>query len=110
MAGGMIAKLVPAVVAGLLLTAIGTGAPAAEYQIVVANMKFGSPPNSLRMGDVIVWRNDDIFRHTATARDASFDIDLPAKSQARTTIKRVGAVEFYCRFHPMMTGKLNILP
>ena len=110
MAGGVTAKLLPAVVAGLLLTAIGTGAPAAEYQIVVANMKFGSLPNSLRVGDVIVWRNDDIFRVTVSARDVCFCSGLPAKSQARMTIKQVGAVEFYCRFHPMMTGKLSILP
>jgi len=100
----------PVIVAGLLLMASGTAAPAAEYQIVVAKMKFGSPPDRLHVGDVIVWRNDDIFHHTATARDASFDIDLPAKSQARMTIERVGAVKFYCRLHPMMTGELNVQP
>ncbi|WP_430761868.1 amicyanin [Rhizobium sp. BR 315] len=100
----------PVIAAGLLLMAIGSAASAAEYQIVVANMKFGSPPDQLHVGDVIIWSNDDIFRHTATARDASFDIDLPAKSEARMTIERVGAVEFYCRFHPTMTGKLNVQP
>jgi plastocyanin len=107
--GAMKAIYAPVIVTGLLL-AIGTAAPAAEYQIVVANMKFAPPPDQLHLGDVIIWRNDDIFHHTATARDASFDIDLPAKSEARMTIEYVGAVEFYCRFHPTMTGKLNVQP
>lgn len=100
----------PVIVAGLLLMASGMAAQAAEYQIVVAKMKFGPPPDQLHVGDVIIWRNDDIFHHTVTARDASFDIGLPAKSQARMTIERMGPVEFYCRFHPMMTGKLNVQP
>ncbi|MBY5347027.1 cupredoxin family copper-binding protein [Rhizobium leguminosarum] len=85
-------------------------ASATEYQVTIAGMKFGSPPAELHVGDVIVWRNDDIFRHTATARDKSFDIDLPPKSEGRMTIGEAGAIDFYCRFHPAMTGKLEVRP
>ncbi|MBY3034842.1 cupredoxin domain-containing protein [Rhizobium laguerreae] len=85
-------------------------ASAADYQIAVAGMKFGSPPAELHVGDVIVWRNDDIFRHTATARDRSFDIDLPPKSEGRMTVAQAGTIDFYCRFHPAMTGKLEVGP
>ncbi|MBY5744294.1 cupredoxin family copper-binding protein [Rhizobium leguminosarum] len=83
---------------------------AADYQIAIAGMKFGSPPAELHVGDVIVWRNDDIFRHTATARDKSFDIDLPPKSEGRMTVAQAGTIDFYCRFHPAMTGKLDVRP
>ncbi|PDV87423.1 amicyanin [Rhizobium sp. H4] len=83
---------------------------AAEYQISIAGMKFSASPAELHVGDVIVWRNDDIFRHTATARDKSFDIDLPPKSEGRMTVSQAGAVDFYCRFHPAMTGKLDVRP
>ncbi|QKK33053.1 cupredoxin family copper-binding protein (plasmid) [Rhizobium indicum] len=90
---------------------VGSGvASAADYQITIAGMKFGSPPPELHVGDVIVWRNDDIFGHTATARDKSFDIDLPPKSEGRMTVTHTGAVDFYCRFHPAMTGKLDVRP
>jgi plastocyanin len=99
-----------AVFAGLVLMACGPAASAAEYQVAIARMKFGPPPATLHVGDVIVWHNDDIFRHTATARDASFDVDLPPKSEKRMTVGRAGAVDFYCRFHPMMKGKLNVQP
>lgn len=108
--GAMKTGRAPAILAGLLLAASGLPCAAAEYQIVIARMKFGPPPATLHVGDVIVWRNDDMFRHSATARDASFDVDLPPKSEKRTTIARAGAVDFYCRFHPMMKGKLDVQP
>ncbi len=85
------------------------GAAAANREIIIANMQFGAVP-PLHAGDVITWRNDDIFRHTATARDKSFDIDLPPKSERSITVKQTGKVDFYCRFHPMMTGTLDIKP
>ncbi|WP_341487186.1 amicyanin [Pararhizobium sp. A13] len=85
-------------------------AVAAEYRITIAKMKFGAPAETLHVGDVIVWRNDDIFRHTATARDKSFDVDLPPKSEKRMTARHSGAVNFYCRFHPAMVGVLDVRP
>ena len=84
-------------------------AVAANHEIIIAKMQFGAVP-PLHVGDVITWRNDDIFRHSATARDKSFDIDLPPKSQKSMTVKQAGKVDFYCRFHPMMTGTLDIKP
>ncbi|AIC31016.1 cytochrome-c oxidase subunit 2 protein (plasmid) [Rhizobium etli bv. mimosae str. IE4771] len=97
----------------LLFTLLWTGsgvAAAADHKVTITAMKFGPPPPELKVGDVIVWRNDDIFRHTATARDKSFDIDLPPKSEGRMTISRAGEVDYYCRFHPAMTGTLDVRP
>ena len=90
--------------------AVAATASAAEYKLIIAKMKFGAPPVELRVGDVIVWRNDDIFRHTATARDKSFDVDLPPKSEGRMTISRAGVIEFFCRFHPVMRAELDVRP
>ena len=47
-------------------------------------MSFGVLPTNLVVGDTIVWVNNDIFAHTATARDASFDVVLKAGSTGRT--------------------------
>lgn len=83
---------------------------AADYVVVVDHMKFGELPTQLQVGDTITWRNDDIFRHTATARDKSFDVDLPAKAEAVMTVTAAGSVDFFCKFHPGMTGTLVIAP
>ena len=106
----MLAKLSFGIAALSAMLVLAPAASAAEYQITIAKMKFSATPAVLHVGDVIVWRNDDIFRHTATARDKSFDIDLPPQSEGRMTVSRAGAVDFYCRFHPAMTGKLEVRP
>jgi plastocyanin len=71
-------------------------------------MAFGSVPAGLRIGDAIEWVNDDIFQHTATARDGSFDVILPPQSRVRTVLRRAGQIPFYCRYHPGMTGRLTV--
>ena len=96
-------------VAALALAGVAASL-AAEYVIVVDKMKFGPVPAELHAGDTIIWRNDDIFRHSATARDESFDVDLPAKSSAKMVVGDAGSVEFFCKFHPGMKGILVIAP
>ena len=97
--------------AGLSLLAFSAApALAAEYTVSIQKMKFGPAPDNLHVGDVIVWRNDDILRHTATARDKSFDVDLPPHSQKQITLTKAGTFAFYCKFHPGMTGTLAVAP
>lgn len=104
----MIARLLAlAVLAGSALST--EGAAAGRHHIVVIDgMKFGAVPSGVRVGDTIEWVNRDIFRHTATARDGSFNVDLPAGAKAAVTVKRAGAVAFFCRYHPGMTGTLIV--
>lgn len=88
-------------------------APAAQagprtYKIALAQMAFGPVPSGLHVGDTIVWVNKDVFQHTATARDHSFDVDLPPKASKRVLLRRPGTIVFYCRYHPGMTGKLVV--
>ncbi len=83
---------------------------AADYVVVVEKMKFGPVPETLQVGDTITWKNDDIFRHSATARDKSFDIDLPVKSEVRMVVEAAGSVDFFCKFHPGMKGTLVVSP
>jgi len=78
------------------------------HTIVIDKMKFGAVPASVRVGDIILWINKDLFRHTATARDKSFHIDLQPKQSGRTRVTKAGAIPFYCVYHPGMKGQLNV--
>src|SRR5687767_6206645 len=77
----------------------------ALHRVVIAKMKFGPVPRNQRVGDTIVWVNQDMFRHTATARDRSFNLDLQPKASAKMVIRRPGTIAFYCIYHPGMTGQ-----
>lgn len=92
----------------LLLTPPPAAAAARTYTVVIDKMKFGPLPLDLHKGDSIVWLNRDFLRHTATAVDHSFEVDLPAGAKAQTVLKRSGAIPFACRFHPGMRGVLQV--
>jgi plastocyanin len=78
------------------------------YVVTLQQMAFGPLPHGLRVGDTIEWVNNDIFLHSATAKDKSFDIELKPRAHVRMTLKKPGTFAFYCRYHPGMTGRLVV--
>lgn len=98
-----------------LLSAAGVGAachPAAaaptEHVMVIDKMAFAPARAQVRLGDVILWVNNDIFKHTATDRRGRFDVDLPAGATRRMIVRWTGAIDYFCRYHPGMTGKIAV--
>lgn len=63
-----------------------------------------------KVGDTIVWENRDVFAHTATATDKSFDVMLPPKKSGRLTVTKAGTFDYFCKFHPNMKAKLTVTP
>ena len=78
------------------------------YTVVIDKMKFGPVPTGIRSGDTIVWINKDFLKHTATARDKSFNVELPPRTKGKTVIRHAGTIPFYCIYHPGMTGSLSV--
>jgi plastocyanin len=79
------------------------------FTVIIDKMKFGALPTGIRIGDTILWVNKDMFKHTATARDNSFSLDLPPKTSGKTLIKHSGPIQFYCIYHPGMKGALTVV-
>ena len=80
------------------------------HVVRIADMAFGEMPKDARVGEVIEWVNDDLFQHTATARDEAFDVDLAAGAKGRTELRAPGDHDVYCRYHPAMTARLTVKP
>lgn len=94
-------------VAALLLAASAEAAPR-THLVVMEKMKFVSVPGSVRRGDVILWENRDMFRHTATAKNGAFNVDLAPGAKSKTVVRKAGAIAFVCKYHPGMRGVLNV--
>jgi plastocyanin len=92
------------------LVSAALGAGPWVHKITIDDLAFGPAPGGLHVNDIVEWTNSDILRHTATATDGSFDVDLPAGATARTILKRAGDVTYVCRFHPGMKGRLEVAP
>ena len=78
------------------------------HTVVIDKMKFGPVPANLRVGDRILWVNKDMFRHTATARDKSFDVDLQPGAKGVSVVRKAGAISVICRYHPGMKVMLKV--
>lgn len=85
-----------------------SGAQAKLHTVAIDGMTFGPPPTGVRVGDVVVWVNKDMFKHTATARDRSFDVDIEAGASGRTVVRRPGKLTYSCRYHPGMIGQMMV--
>ena len=90
--------------------ALPAAARARTHTIVMERMRFGPSPEGLRVGDTIVWVNRDPVRHTATARDGAFDVDVAPRASGRTMLRRAGTIPYICRLHPAMIGRLVVAP
>lgn len=78
--------------------------------IEVKNMAFGPGPEDLHVNDVVRWVNHDVVDHTATAEDGSFDVILPSGGSGVVRLKEAGVINYFCRFHPGMNGRLKVTP
>ena len=83
-------------------------APPRTHTIIVDKMKFGPPPTSVRVGDTVAWVNRDLFRHSATARNHAFDVDLPPGATGTTVMRTAGTFVYACRFHAAMTAQIVV--
>jgi plastocyanin len=97
--------MAPLVVATLLLP---QATLAETIQVTIQNLVFAPAEVHAKVGDTIVWDNKDVFVHTATARNGSFDVNIPANKSAQLELKQAGDVLYFCRFHPNMTGRLVV--
>ena len=98
-----------AIVAALTLAG-SVPAHAATIQIAVENLAFSPTEASAKVGDTVEWVNKDVFAHTATARNGDFDVTMPPNKTVTLVLKKAGAVDYYCRFHPNMKAALKIEP
>lgn len=107
--GAVLAVAAAASVPALAAATRAVAAPARTHTIIVDKMKFGPAPEGVRVGDTIVWVNNDMFRHTATSRASGFDIDLPPRGgRGQVVMRAAGTLSYLCRFHPNMTGQITV--
>jgi plastocyanin len=102
------------IIAALAMTALALGgsvsARAETIQITMENLVIAPAEVTAKVGDTIEWVNKDVFAHTATTRNSDWDVMLPPKKNGTLVLKKVGTVDYYCRFHPNMKATLTVTP
>ncbi len=94
-------------VAGLAVLA---GAARADViQIKIAQLAFVPAQVSAHVGDTIQWVNSDFVAHTATARNGAWDVMILPNGTKSLVLKADGVVDYYCKFHPNMSGRITVV-
>ena len=102
MRAGMVA-VIAAVSAALV-----TPASAETIKVTIDKVAYAPVNISARVGDTIEWSNVDLVAHTSTARDKSFDLMVMPNKKQSLTVKKAGEFDYYCKFHPNMTGHISV--
>src|SRR5437763_1170354 len=85
--------------------------PASEtnHIVFIKQAHFNPPQMTVKPGDTVEWKNDDIFAHTVTADDGSFDSGLIDPSHSwQMTFTKTQTVAYHCRPHPNMHAALIV--
>jgi plastocyanin len=65
-------------------------------------------PQSVAVGQQVVWRNDDSIPHTATGTGFDTGIINPGATSSPITFTSAGQRNYFCTLHANMTGTLNV--
>jgi plastocyanin len=85
-------------------------AHAATITILMEKLVISPAEATAKVGDTLELVNKDVLAHTATARNGDFDVMMPPNKTVTYVLKKVGTVDYYCRFHPNMKATLKIEP
>jgi plastocyanin len=103
----------PAAVLAVLLASVGQAAVAPSkartHTVIIEGTRFQPESLTVRTGDTIVWVNKDLFPHTATATNSSFNSQVIAAGASWKYIaKKKGEFPYVCVFHPTMKASLLV--
>ncbi len=82
-------------------------AQAETITVTIDKLVFSPATVSAKVGDTIEWVNKDALAHTATVK-GGWDVMLPPKKSGSVVLKQAGALDYYCRFHPNMKGRITV--
>ena len=80
-----------------------------QIEVIIQGFAFNPDTQNLPVGAIVVWDNNDSVTHTITARNNSLDSgNLSPGDTFRYTFEQSGTLEYYCKIHPSMVGKITI--
>jgi plastocyanin len=104
----ILTKLTIALVAILAFafTAVGVashapaGAQAGGKSIDIKDFQYSPPALQVKVGETVTVKNEDANPHTVTAKDGSFNADVPANGTATFKVDKPGDHPYDCTYHP----------
>lgn len=75
--------------------------------VSIEDLVFTPAEIDVKVGETIEWTNKDPIAHTATVKDG-WEVMLPPGAKGTRKVEAGDTVDYYCRFHPNMTGRITV--
>ena len=91
----------------LLIGALGN-AKGSVINVTISGMKYDPQNVDAKVGDTVIWKNADMFPHTATSKGHFDSKAIQPDKTFKMKLKKAGSFDYTCTFHPTMTGKILV--
>jgi plastocyanin len=78
------------------------------HTVLIKGFQFVPECLEVETGDMVIWKNQDIVPHTATAKNVFDSKQIAAGGSWRYTVTRKGNIPYICAFHPTMKAELVV--
>lgn len=85
-------------------------AQAETIQVTIDKLVFAPTEVNAKVGDTVEWVNKDALAHTATATNGDWNVVTGPKQSGQVVLKKAGAVDYFCKYHPNMKGRVIVAP
>lgn len=93
-----------------LLGLLSASAQAETIQVTIDKLVFAPAQVNAKVGDTIEWINKDILAHTATATNGDWNVIIAPKNNASLSLRKAGSIDYFCKYHPNMKGRVVVAP
>lgn len=94
----------------LVCALLSVPAQAETIQVTIDKLVFAPAEVNAKVGDTVEWVNKDALAHTATATSGDWNVVTGPKQSGRVVLKKAGAVDYFCKYHPNMKGRVVVTP
>jgi len=87
-----------------------SGEAARSEKVEIVEFAYQPDPVTIASGGKVIWLNEDVAPHTATADDGSFDTGTLEKGKLKSeSFDRAGTYPYFCEIHPDMRGAVEVV-
>jgi plastocyanin len=94
----------------LVCVLLSAPAQAETIQVSIDKLVFAPAEVNAKVGDTVEWVNKDALAHTATAMDGGWNVVMGPNQSGHVVLKKAGAVDYFCKYHPNMKGRVVVTP
>lgn len=79
------------------------------HTVLIKDFKYVPETLTVKAGDTVIWKNEDLVPHTATANGKSFDSkNIASKASWKYVANKPGTYPYLCTYHPTMKARLIV--